>query len=148
MRFQQGGILILYFALTTLCSVVLGDGLVKAQERNTQDSLATVTQISGGELQLKRQGEQSYRRATVNMQLMSGDLLLPDPDAQVELRCYNGSTASVPRGVASGVNNLCPPPRAPESTNRSTGFFDFLRMIFGDNIAPSGQATQSTGGAR
>lgn len=64
-----------------------------------------------GRVELKRPGS-SDRQVSVWTELRPGDLLRPASGARVKVLCDNGKARSVPGGVTTGINAICPPPRS------------------------------------
>jgi len=62
-----------------------------------------------GKVELKRQNS-SYRPVSEGTELRPGDLLKPASGVRVKVLCEDGNTRSVPAGVTTGINALCPPP--------------------------------------
>ncbi|NEO06887.1 tetratricopeptide repeat protein [Moorena sp. SIO3I8] len=63
-----------------------------------------------GKVELKRQNS-SYRPVSEGTELLPGDLLKPASGVRVKVLCEDGNTRSVPAGITTGINALCPPQR-------------------------------------
>lgn len=65
-----------------------------------------------GKVELKRDGQSSYRSVVTNEQLYHGDLLRVAKGARGVIRCTSDSTTwTIPAdGVPRGVSNTCSPP--------------------------------------
>lgn len=91
------------FALTlTLAAITWGSFL----ERR---SLAVHRIVEAtGRVELKRQGSSRFRQVSKYTPIHPGDLLRPTSGVRVRVLCENGKTRSVPAGVTTGINALCP----------------------------------------
>ncbi|AOX01696.1 hypothetical protein BJP34_21650 [Moorena producens PAL-8-15-08-1] len=63
-----------------------------------------------GKVDLKREGWSRFNPVPNYSKINPGDLLRPVSGVRVKVLCENGNTRSVPAGVTTGINALCPPP--------------------------------------
>ncbi|MEM9271457.1 MAG: hypothetical protein AAGA80_00650 [Cyanobacteria bacterium P01_F01_bin.143] len=83
----------------------MGIYLANAQE---SEKIATIIEISGN-ASLRRINNSTNLLLAVGTELYDGDLIFPEQDAKVFLECKSDSSKRrLPRGVISGVRNICP----------------------------------------
>ncbi|NES46326.1 MAG: tetratricopeptide repeat protein [Moorea sp. SIO2C4] len=68
-----------------------------------------------GRVELEREGWSRFHPVPNYTTINPGDLLRPPSGVRVKLFCDHGKTHSVPAGVTTGINGICPPPRIKSS---------------------------------
>jgi hypothetical protein len=64
-----------------------------------------------GTVEFKRAGASRFRRVSRYTELRPGDIIKPASGVRARILCDDGTTRSVPAGVTTGVNGICPPQR-------------------------------------
>lgn len=88
----------------TLASNILSTQVFAAFSAKAKHILTKAT----GKVELKRRFGSRFYPVYPGTRLNPGDLLKPAPGVKVTVRCSNGKSPSVPAGITTGLNTICP----------------------------------------